>query len=540
MRPSFVFLKKCEAFSQIKRIIEGVPHTRNSEPENKLLIMKTRAFLTLAVFTAVFSLNMATSPACPAQNDRAVSRMIETGTSDNRAMEHLDVLANRIGGRPIGSDAYDDAVAWCAEQFREWGLEVQVQEVGELPVGFNRGPWSGRMLGGSGESLHFATPSYTVGTKGVQRGHVVREPQSEAQFEAMKGRLKGAWVLIGGRNDGWPIDWSRQGDSVRLEARKWNREHPDDRKQVPALFYREMVEAGILGIIQSSDVPIRALYDRKNLYNMDFDHLAPVPDIKLDSRQYDEIASMVDRREYFQLEFDIRNHFRPGPVKYHNVIAVIKGSRYPDEYVIAGGHLDSFDVASGAVDCGSGVAPVMEAARIIASSGAKPKRSLMFCLWAGEEFGLLGSKFFVENRTVPLEKISNYFNRDYTPFAATGVTVPEAMYDDFVKAAAPLEGASAYPFTVSKREGEPGERPRSAGGSDHAYFAMEGVPTVSFRLSDPEGNDFSYGEIWHTERDNYEKSIAPCQEQSALVTAIVMYGLGNLDHLLSREGLYKD
>ena len=59
-------------------------------------------------------------------------------------------------------------------------------------------------------------------------------------------------------------------------------------------------------------------------------------------------------------------------------------------------------------------------------------------------------------------------------------------------------------------------------------------------MSGAGGNDLSCGEIWHTERDNYEKSIAPCQEQSALVTAIVMYGLGNLDHLLSREGLYKD
>ena len=59
------------------------------------------------------------------------------------------------------------------------------------------------------------------------------------------------------------------------------------------------------------------------------------------------------------LEFDIRNHFRLGPVKYYNVIGSIKGSKHPGEYVMLSGHLDSFDVGTGGVDDGSGVTPVM-------------------------------------------------------------------------------------------------------------------------------------------------------------------------------------
>ena len=73
------------------------------------------------------------------------------------------------------------------------------------------------------------------------------------------------------------------------------------------------------------------------------------------------------------MEFDIRNHFKLGPVKYHNVVASIKGTKYPDEYVIISGHLDAFDVATGGIDCGTGIGPMMEAARLIALSGAKPK-----------------------------------------------------------------------------------------------------------------------------------------------------------------------
>ena len=129
------------------------------------------------------------------KHDQVVDKIIETGNADNRTMEYIDVLSNKIGGRLIGSNAYDNAVEWCASKFEEWGLEVWVQEVGEVPVGFNRGPWFGRMLGGNGMALHFATPSSTVGTKGVQRGHVLKEPLTQAEFNNMKESLKGAWVL---------------------------------------------------------------------------------------------------------------------------------------------------------------------------------------------------------------------------------------------------------------------------------------------------------------------------------------------------------
>ena len=507
-----------------------------------------------------------------AQEDSVTEKIIKMGMTDNHTMEHLDILCNRFGGRLIGSDAYDNAAEWCAAKFEEWGLEVWMQECGEVPVGFNRGPWFGRMLGGNGMTLHFATPSYTVGTKGVQRGHVLIEPRTQAEFDRMKKELNGAWVLIGGKSNGYPVDWSEKGDSIRAAAIERNVQIEKENREImaynrslqnmsekekakkklteketipyvfePAMFSREMVEAGILGIIQSSPVPITALYDRKNLDKMTFDHLPPVPDIKLDEEQYVVIEKMVKRREYFQLEFDIRNHFKMGPVKYHNVIGVMKGTEFPDEYVIAGGHLDAYDVATGGVDCSSGVAPIMEAARLIAESGGKPKRTILFSLWAGEEFGLLGSRYFVESGTVPLENIANYFNRDYTPFVPMGITVPEAMYEDFINLCEPLTDAHPdFPFTVEKRKGEPGPRPEKAGGSDHAYFAMNGVPTFSFNIRDPKGYNFDYREIWHTERDTYNKSIPEYQEHAATCTAVVLYGIANLDHLLSREGTYKE
>jgi hypothetical protein len=497
-----------------------------------------------------------------AQNNKVVDRIIELGQTDNRTMQHLDVIANRFGGRLIGSDAYDNAAEWCASEFKKWGMEVIMDEAGSVPVGFNRGPWFGRMLSDNGMILHFATPSYTSGTRGVQRGPVLIEPKSREDFNKMKGALKGAWVLIGGKSSGWPVDWSLKADSARaviiaendsisklnrdiMRENYTNRDKPPKdlipMHEEPALFYREMREAGILGIIQKASVPITALYDRKNLDSMTFETLPTVCDIKLDEHQYAIIEQMAKERQYFQLEFDIRNHFKPGPVKYHNVIGVIRGTKYPDEYVMMGGHLDAFDVATGGVDDGSGATPMMEAARLIMAAGGKPERTIMVCLWAGEEFGLIGSKHWVESNPDKLPKISNYVNRDGGPTPITGMTVPEAMYKDFEKVCKPVNSINPdFPFTLKKRTDPARPRPVSAGGSDHAYFAKNGVPTLRFDEPDSKGYNFDYGEIWHTERDTYDKSIAEYQEHSAVVTAVIVYGLANLDHLLSREGLYAE
>ncbi|MDD3891889.1 MAG: M28 family peptidase [Bacteroidales bacterium] len=513
------------------------------------------------IILITFALLMVLQSHVYSQHDPVIDKIIEIGKSDNQTMQHLDVLCNRIGGRLIGSDAYETAVKWATKKLEEWGMEVIVDSVGSLPVGFNRGPWFGRMLDQNGMNLHFATPSYTVGTKGVQIGHVMLEPKTRAQFDRMKGKLNGAWVLISGKSNGWPIDISDEANTSRISImleneeiekknnvirqENWaNRNTSNPQKELlplkeePALFYKEMVDAGILGIIQSAPNPIVALYDRKNLEDLTFENLPKVPDIKLDEHQFAVIEQMAIERQRFFLEFDIRNHFRLGPIPYHSVIGVIPGTEFPDEYVIMGGHLDAFDVATGGVDNGSGATPAMEAARLIMQAGGKPKRTILVCLWAGEEFGLLGSKSWVEKNADKLDKISNMFNRDGGPTVASSIKVPAAMMKDMKQICEPINQINPYfPFTVS--EMQPVKRPTEPWGTDSGPFAVAGVPTLSFGTSDPKGYDFTYREIWHTERDLYNMSIPEYQEHTSIVTAIVVYGIANLDHLLSRKGYWK-
>lgn len=387
-----------------------------------------------------FLATIATQPSFAQKN--VVDKIIEIGKTDNQAVHQLDVITNRFGGRLIGSDAFENAAEWMIKEYQKWGLEAHLEEAGEIGVGFNRGPFSGKLISHDhGMTLHFSTPSFTSGTKGVQRGHVLKEPRTEAEFNRMKHKLKGAWVLISGSNVGWPIDRTEEGDSIRKEiikenteidkknreirARNWSNNENNPMipyKEFPALFYNEMKEAGVLGFVQSSPVPIRALYDRKMLKTMTFDNLPELPDIKLNEHQFKIIEEMVnERREDFMLEFDIRNHFKVGPIKYHNVVASIKGTKYPNEYVIISGHLDAYDVGTGGVDCGTGLAPMIEAARLLAKSGAKPKRTILFVAFSGEEFGLLGSKAFCKTHEKELDKIANLFNRDGGPEPPVGI-----------------------------------------------------------------------------------------------------------------------
>lgn len=493
--------------------------------------------------------------------DRVIAKIIETGTTDNRTMHHLDILTNRFGGRPIGSDAYDNAADWMLHEYGKWGIKAWKEEAGTVPVGFNRGPWTGRLIGGDEPmQLHFATPSYTSGTRGIQRGHVLMEPWTQAEFDRMKHRLRGAWVLLYGQSTGFAIDKSAKGDHDRATARSENeaiRHRNDSLRRVgretgtkqkledlriePALFYREMLEAGVLGFISRASVPIRALYDRPlvNDSNTTFDSLPTQPEILLDEHQYDKIRQMVKERRDIELEFDIRNHFKLGPVPYHSVVAEIPGTEFPDEYVLITAHLDAYDVATGGVDCGVGITPMMEAARLLALSGAKPRRTIRFVAFAGEEFGLLGAKAYCKAHADELPRISMLFNRDGGPTPPVGMRVPAAMVEDIRIATKDIAGIDAeYPFEIVTAE--PGRKPTQPGGTDATVFAVEGVPVYGFMTRDFKGYDFDYGEIWHTERDVYNKEIPEYQEYTATATALAALGIANLDNLLSREGMYKE
>ncbi len=492
---------------------------------------------------------------------KVVEKIIEEGTTNNQVMNHLDVLTGRFGGRLVGSDAYENAADWMMYKYGQWGIPVRKELAGQVPVGFNRDAWFGRVFGIDGlNQLHFATPSYTSGTHGKQMGHVLCEPRTLDEFNRMRGKLKGAWVLLAHPANGYAINKTAAGDSSRMalrreneqiakkneEIRRYNRENNADsalikEHNIPVPFYREMCDAGVLGFIQSARIPICAMYDQTLVRDSTttFDNLPTQPEILLDKHQFELINQAVKEWRDVYMEFDIRNHFKLGPIPYHNIVAEIKGSEYPDEYVIISGHLDAYDVGTGAIDCGTGIGPMMEAARLLAVSGAKPKRTIRFVAFAAEEFGLLGAQAYCKAHADELPKIAIIMNRDGGPEPPVGIAVPKAMMADMQKICEPIASINPrYPFEVT--EAQPRERPTRYGSNDATVFAVEGVPTYGFRLRDVDGTNFTYYEIWHTENDILNKEVPDYQKHTAMVTAIVALGIANLDHQLSRDGMFTE
>ena len=235
--------------------------------------MKLKGIITLTLACLAFHAS--------AQDMKAEQKIAELGTTQNPTWDYLSTLTGRFGGRILGSSSYENTAAWLLHEFKKLGIEAHLEEGGEVPVGFDRGPWFGKVMGKENFELHFVTPSYTSGTPGRVRGHVVIEPQSDREMEQIKGKVKGAWVLVGGTNGGWPIYLNAKEDSIRAVVKAKNAEieaenqklmakayaegkrpSRDDMKPLesyPGLYARELLAAGALGFIQSSELPMRAL-----------------------------------------------------------------------------------------------------------------------------------------------------------------------------------------------------------------------------------------------------------------------------------------
>ncbi|MBC3875618.1 M28 family metallopeptidase [Undibacterium flavidum] len=450
--------------------------------------------------------------------DATAQRIIAIGKTDPQVMQHLDILSNRFGGRTTGSDAYSHAAAWATNQLNHWGKQVgmraELEVAGQMPLGFNRGPWFGRLRGASPQTLNFATPSYSSGTKGVQTGIAMMAPANNTELEQRLKEFKSAWVLIPGESAG-----GRDGELIYK----------------PKTLSQKLIEAGALGTIQSAEEPLHISTSAPTSW----ENLPTLPDIKLAASQYQAIQKRIQQGEKVTLEFDIRNWFYPGPVNYHNVVATLPGSDKADEIIVLGAHLDSFDGGTGAADNGAGFATVMEAMRLLAQAGVKPRRSIVMLGFAGEELGLKGAYAYVESHAKDLPKILMMLNRDSAPGAITGITIPGMWKSSFERVSLDLQGVHPifeFEAVINDKARDSTAAFRGNSGSDDAAFTQKRVPTPRLISS----TDFDYAQVHHTVLDTYEKVLPfrTAQQYSAIVMALIAYEIANAPEALSTQGYY--
>ena len=256
-------------------------------------------------------------------------------------------------------------------------------------------------------------------------------------------------------------------------------------------------------------------------------------DIRLRGDQHHALLARMDAGEYVELEFGVANRLLPGPVPVHNVIAELPGAEWPEQRVVIGGHLDSWDGGSGAVDNATGVATSLEAARLIAEACAlthqRPRRTLSIQLWSGEEQGLLGSAAWVAAHPDQLAGISAALVHDNGTNYISGLAVTPELHAGLADALAPLTrlAPETMPFGLELVEALVGEP------SDSASFTRAGVPGLFW----VQAGRSDYARYHHTQFDHADAVIDAYQRHSALVVAIAAWRIMQLPELLDRRNL---
>ncbi|HMO15624.1 MAG TPA: M20/M25/M40 family metallo-hydrolase [Pirellulaceae bacterium] len=428
-------------------------------------------------------------------------RIIDEGKNRNQAMDHLSHLCEKIGPRLTGSSRLERANRWAAEQFESFGLQnVRLHEWGTIPVRFDRGPSTGKMVAPEERIFEFTARAWSAGTDGPKTGPVLREPTSVEELEEIADKLEGAWIL------------RRQG----------NRDNS---------LIERMQSAGILGTISGSRDELVTTGGIPGLRQLDFDNLPKDVNIFVRRSDYDAINSRLADGIEVVCEFNLNHKFTKGPIPCYNTIAEIPGTELPEQVIIISGHLDSWDGpgSQGTVDNGTGSVVTIEAARILMAAGIKPKRTIRFILWSGEEQGLLGSRAYVaELSEEERANISAVFVDDSgtnQQSSLSGTRAMEPMLQQIVK---PMN--YAFPELVAITVSSSNRMPRG-GASDHAPFNAVGIPGFFWGKT----GRAVYRYAWHTQNDRIDQAVPEYLVKNSTVSAIAAYMLSEAETLLPRD-----
>jgi hypothetical protein len=376
----------------------------------------------------------------------------------------------------------------------------------------------------------------------------VLAPTNEAELTAARPKLKGAWVLVASAPGGGPAPRPSAAGVVEAGAPGAT----SARSTPGATGATGATSATSATTARSTAAADRAFRDRlEKVYDEEgiagtvrsgrndliltggsskitFDKLPSRPSINLLAAEHKEIVDRLNSGADVRLEFDVRNWFVKGPIQLNNVIAEIPGSEKPDEVVIVGGHLDSWDGATGTTDNGTGVATTLEAARLLAKAGVHPKRTIRFMLFGGEEQGLLGSHAYVKAHPDEMPKISAVLVHDGGTNYCAGITATPPMVKILEDVFAPITNLDPeMPFKVREVKG------LSGGGSDHASFLTADVPGFFWS----QRGRANYNHTHHTQFDTYDAAIPEYEKNSSIVIAVGALGIANLPALLPRENL---
>jgi carboxypeptidase Q len=307
----------------------------------------------------------------------ALVRIAGEGLLNSHAFEYLTQLSDDIGGRVTGTPAERKAEEWGVAKMKSIGLESVHTEKYTIWRGWSRGTAEGEILSPVRRKLHVDAMGWTGSTPaGGAEGDVVTVNLFDIDNEMKNvARLKGKIALVTTR--GKP-----RKDFMMLFAQFGD-------------FLKAAGQAGAIAVIGGQGGGKATGMNLTHTGILGFNADFAVPVLSMTAEDQGQLERFLERGMTPRVRFNVQNTFTNGAVETANVVGEIRGREHPEEILVVGGHLDSWDLGEGTTDNGSGIATTLGAAEAIVRSGQRPRRTIRFVLFTGEEEGLDGSFAYV-------------------------------------------------------------------------------------------------------------------------------------------------
>ena len=445
--------------------------------------------LYLLVLWAVFALPLVSSEFPDSGAAERLLRQIERSPS---LEENLRVLCDEVGGRMVGTPNMTRAVDWAVEAFRAAGVDEVRTETFTMPSSWREGATEIEVTAplpfpvtGASSAWSPATPAEGIEAQVLDGGS-----GSEGRIRRMGKKARGKILLIRSQEVQTFQDLANEQRDATIAS-------------------REAAEVGAAALLFTSTRPNGLLYRHINAINGELDE---VPSVLIRREDGLRILRLLEADKEVRMRLSMPNE-TGGPFQARNVVAEIRGREKPDEFVILGGHLDSWDLGTGCLDNGCNIALAIEVARALAAAKLRPRRSIRFVLFNGEEQGLFGSQGYVQAHRGELDSIVAVMIHDMGAGRITGYSLSgrHDLKKGLVEAMKPVEDRGANDHSTD-----------AFFGTDHFDFLLEGVPAL-VALQDTK----DYVPTYHSSADTFEKvSIRDLKDRTG-IAAVTAYNIAD-------------
>ncbi|MBV9679381.1 MAG: M20/M25/M40 family metallo-hydrolase [Acidobacteriaceae bacterium] len=467
-----------------------------------------RICVLLIVLTGVVSRGAETNEITQKYQETA-NQIIDTALRDEAGYAKLTYLCDRIGNRLSGSESLLKAISWAAEQMKKDGLQNVVMPPVKVPH-WVRGNESGAILSPINRPLHMLGLGMSVGTppSGITADALVVSNFDE--LTQAGDRASGKIVVFNAPYEGY-------GKTVAYRVAGASR----------------AAKLGAVAVLVRSITPLALQQPHTGtmIYAKDSPQI-PAAAISIEDATL--LSRLQASGETPRVHLEMSAHTE-SDAEAANVIGEIPGSEHPEEVVVMGGHIDSWDVGQGAQDDGSGIMATLEAAALLHRLGLKPKRTIRVVFWVNEENGGRGGEAYlqwigdkIKNHVAAIEMdegAERPLGFGYGPFRGFRRPIPGLA----VPPPKPLSAAEGASMQVCQQIGQLLSRIQAnqvnagGGGSDIEPLVTKGVPSLS-----PTTTGEHYFDWHHTQADTLDKVNPEDFRKNVAVLAVLAYVLADM------------